>query len=163
MLAVFQTCFLTGCDSCRDCIVAVKDIEISQEDGSNCCLYFGDFNKFVYRPIYTIPCPDTLRIKKEALQNKGIMGQTFVNGQLIVNGTVFHALPICRAEQRLSTAFETPLEKYCCQLLKKQKRPLRQEHRHELWQAHLVPVYADVSVNQFYGKLRLVFLDEFVH
>ena len=40
---------------------------------------------------------------------------------------------------------------------------LRQEHRHELRQAHFAPVFADVSVNQFYGKFRFVFLDELVH
>lgn len=118
VLSTLFSLFLTGCDSCRDCIVAIKDLEMPQDDGSLRCLYFGEFNKFVYEPIYSTPCPDTLHIKRKALQNKGIMGLTFVNGWFIEHGTVFYALPLCKAEQDSAITLEYSLGKFSCQLLR---------------------------------------------
>lgn len=73
VLSAFLAFFLIGCDSCRDCIESIKYLDMPQEDGSINCLYFGEFEKFVYRPAYSLMCPDTLYVKREALQNKGLI------------------------------------------------------------------------------------------
>ena len=117
VLSAFLAFFLIGCDSCRDCIESIKYLDMPQEDGSINCLYFGEFEKFVYRPAYSLMCPDTLYVKREALQNKGLMGLTFINEWLIENGTIFYSLPLCKAEPNPAIAPETSLEKYNCNLL----------------------------------------------
>lgn len=85
LLAATVAPFLSSCSSeCTDCIEAVKYLDMPQDDGSLNCLYFGDFEKFVYSASRGAECPDTLLIKKESLQYKGIAGLIMIDEGFVV-------------------------------------------------------------------------------
>ena len=76
--------FLSGCSSeCTDCIEAAKYLDMPQDDGSLNCLYFGDFEKFVYSAPGGAQCPETLLVKKEALQYKSIAGLIMIDDSFV--------------------------------------------------------------------------------
>ena len=85
LLAMSIVPLFWGCNSeCTDCIEAVKYLDMPQDDGSLNCLYFGDFEKFVYGAPGGAQCPDTLLVKKEALQYKGIAGLIMIDDSFVV-------------------------------------------------------------------------------
>ena len=86
LLAMSIVPLFSGCSSeCADCIEAVKYLDMPQDDGSLNCLYFGDFEKFVYSAPGGAQCPETLLVKKEALQYKNIAGLIMIDNGLIAS------------------------------------------------------------------------------
>ena len=92
-----------------------------QEDGSTNCLYFGESEKFIFNVPADSLCPNTLRIRREALQYKGIMGLTFIDESLIAGGTVFYNLPDCLETEGDLEGFEFSTGLFLCSLLYSEK------------------------------------------
>ena len=96
-------------------------MDMPQEDGSTNCLYFGESEKFIFNVPTDSLCPDILRIQREALQYKGIMGLTFIDESLIAGGTIFDNLHDCLATKGDLDGFEFSTGLFLCKLLYSEK------------------------------------------
>ena len=112
---------LDSCDDCGNCIDGIMEMDMPQEDGSTNCLYFGESEKFIFNVPADSLCPNTLRIRREALQYKGIMGLTFIDESLIAGGTVFYNLPDCLETEGDLEGFEFSTGLFLCSLLYSEK------------------------------------------